>query len=127
MDPDVRSSIVVGRRPVLLKAVGLLLACVPVSGCTRRLPPPVTSPDGSMVLLTDIEHSRKDPVTYLCVVFEIRDASGHVLHAENTGASDRMRWDLSWVSNDRIRLRSSDIGTYYWQRQPDGRWKKEER
>jgi hypothetical protein len=111
-----------GRRP----SPGLLVACILLSGCTSRLPPPASSPDGSMTLHTRIERSRQDPAAYLCVAFEIRDASGRVLHAENTRASDRMRWDLSWVSNDRIRLRSSDIGTYDWRRQPDGRWSKDE-
>jgi hypothetical protein len=62
----------------------------------------------------------------LCVIFEVRDTSGRILHTENTLASDRMRWYMSWVSNDRIRLKSSDIGTYYWQRRADGSWQKEE-
>ena len=36
-----------------------------------------------------------------------------------------MRWETSWVTNERIRLKSSDIGTHYWRRQADGRWVKE--
>jgi hypothetical protein len=78
-----------------------------------------------MTLHTRIEQSRSDPTLYLCVIFEIRDRSGCILHTENTRASDVMRWEMSWVDNDRIRLRSSDIGTYEWVRQADGRWLKE--
>ncbi len=97
-----------------------------VAGCGGRgTPPPIASPDGSMTLHTRIEHRRADLVTWLCVVFEIRDRAGHVIHAENTRASDRMRWKMSWVSNDRIRLQNSDIGTLHWQRQSDGTWAKE--
>jgi hypothetical protein len=78
-----------------------------------------------MTLHTSIEQSRDDPGAYLCVILEIRDRDGKVLHSENTRASDVMRWDLSWISDDRIRLKSSDIGTHDWQRKDDGRWSKE--
>ncbi len=77
-----------------------------------------------MTLHTRIESSRADPGAYLCVIFEIRDRSGRVLYSENTRASDTMRWDLAWVSNNRIRLESSDIGRYDWRRQADGTWVK---
>jgi hypothetical protein len=97
-----------------------------IAGCgSRGTPPPIPSPDGSMTLHTRIERSKADLVTYLCVIFEIRDRTGRVTHTENTRASDRMRWNLSWVSNDRIRLKSSDIGTFEWKRLADGRWVKE--
>ncbi len=105
----------------------LLIAVLAIAGCgTRRGAVPIPSPDGSLVLHTHIELSRDDPVTYRCVVFEIRDGSGRVLHAENTKASDTMRWSMSWVGNDRVRLRSSDIGLFHWRRRADGRWLKEE-
>ena len=91
----------------------------------RHGPAPVPSPDGSMTLHTRVEQSRADPRTYLCVIFEVRDKSGRVLHSENTRASDRMRWEMSWVTNERVRLRSSDIGTYEWRRQADGKWVRE--
>ena len=102
---------------------GLLLL---IAGCGSRVTaPPIPSPDGSMTLHTRIERSKADLVTYLCVIFEIRDRSGRVIHTENTRASDRMRWKLSWVSNDRIRLNSSDIGTNEWKRLADGTWVKD--
>ncbi|MEO6812063.1 MAG: hypothetical protein ABI353_23375 [Isosphaeraceae bacterium] len=78
-----------------------------------------------MTLHTRIEQSRDDPGAYLCVIFEIHDHSGHVLFTENSRASDMMRWNISWVSDDRIRLESSDIGTSYWRQQADGGWVKE--
>jgi hypothetical protein len=102
---------------------GLSLLCLLVAGCgSRQGRPPVPSPDGTMMLHTRIEQSRQDPGAYLCVILEIRDRSGHVLYSENTRASDAMRWNVSWVSNDRIRLDSSDIGTYDWRKQPGGGW-----
>lgn len=79
-----------------------------------------------MTLHTRIEQSRNDSVTYLYVIFEIRDSSGRILHTENTRASDVMRWEMSWVADDRIRLESSDIGTREWRRQAGGNWMKEE-
>ena len=108
------------------KSLGLCLLFLFVAACGgRRAPAPIASPDGSMTLHTRVEQSRADPETYLCVVFEIRDQSGLMLHEENTRASDRMRWKMSWNSKDRIRLESSDIGTYHWRRQADGTWAKE--
>jgi hypothetical protein len=79
-----------------------------------------------MTLHTRVNQSRDDPGAYLCVIFEIRDRSGRVLHSENTRASDLMRWDMAWVSDDRVCLESSDIGTSCWRKQPDGFWVKEQ-
>jgi len=99
----------------------LLAGCVPRWSSTQTIP----SPDGSLTLVTSIEQSHADPKTYLCVVFEIRDRSGHVLHRENTRASDVMRWKMVWESNESIRLDSSDIGPSRWVRQPGGIWKRQ--
>jgi hypothetical protein len=44
----------------------------------------------------------------------------------STRASDVMRWEMSWVADDRIPLESSDIGTYEWMRQTDRNWEKEQ-
>jgi hypothetical protein len=107
------------------KIVRLSLVLLLAAGCEgRRERAAIPSPDGSMTLRTRIEQSRKDPFTYLCVVFEIRNGSGRILHTENTGASNTMRWNMTWVADDRIRLESSDIGTYEWGRQADGSWVK---
>lgn len=101
------------------------LMLVMVAGCDRKASAPLISPDGSLTLVTSVEHNRADPGAYLCVVFEIRDRSGKVLHTENTRASDLSRWRMAWVSTNKIKLESSDIGTYAWSEQADGIWKRE--
>ncbi len=111
------------RRTDLLGA-GLLCLTLTV-GCGRDAAPAVVSPDGSLTLVTSVEHTRADPRKYLCVVFEIRDRTGKVLHSENTGASHLSQWRMNWASTNEIRLVSSDIGTYCWSSQADGTWKKE--
>src|SRR5258708_39047870 len=102
----------------------LILALTLIAGCSHQSSS-ISSPDGSLSLLTSVEQSRQDPKTYLCVVFEVRDRSGKTLYRENTHASDTMRWRMVWESNDRVRLDSSDIGTCHWVRQADGSWKKQ--
>jgi hypothetical protein len=106
------------------RLVSLLLLLSLAAGCSRPVPPQA-SPDGSLILAASIERSRAAGSKYLCVILEIRDRAGKVLFRENTGASDVMKWNLHWESNTRIKLDSSDIGTYYWNRQPDGSWRKE--
>jgi hypothetical protein len=118
--------LLIGGRP-MRKVFGLSLLCLLVAGCaSRRGQSPIPSPDGSMTLHTRVNQSRDDPGAYLCIIFEIRDRSGRVLHSENTRASDLMRWDMAWLSDDRVRLKSSDVGTSFWRKQPDGVWVKEQ-
>jgi hypothetical protein len=105
---------------LLLVLVGAVVGCVPVGK------PPLPSPDGTLTLHTSVETSRSDPTAYGCVVLAIRDRSGKVLHHENSHASDFHRWDIEWISNDEIKLTSSDIGPLTWKRQSDGAWKREE-
>ena len=110
------------KRWILLMIIGLIAL---VCGCSSRTPTPkpIQSPDGQLVLVTSINTSKDDMTKYLCVRFEIRDSSGVVLHQEQTGASTRMRWRMYWDGNRRVVLESSDIGTYAWEQQPDGKWK----
>ena len=96
-----------------------------VVGCGRHASPSLVSPDGSLVLATSVERNRADPRKYLYVVFEIRDRKGKVLHSENTAASHLSQWQMSWVSTNKVKLESSDIGNYTWTKQADGSWKKE--
>jgi hypothetical protein len=103
--------------------LALLTLLVTVCGCAKHSQA-VSSPDGSLELVTSVERSNADPKTYLCVVFEIRDRAGKVLHKENTRASDVSKWSMAWISTNKIQLDSSDIGTYVWEKQPDGTWKK---
>lgn len=106
-----------------LFCLGLVCA---LAGCTPASKPPFPSPDGSLMLHTSIESSRSDPAAYGCVVIEIRDKSGKVLHRENSHASDFHKWEISWTSNDELKLMSSDIGDRTWVRQSDGTWEKDE-
>lgn len=104
----------------------LSLVCLFIAGCGgRQGQPPIPSPGGTMTLHSSIEQRRDDPSAYGCVVFEIRDSTGRVLHAENTRASDFMRWNMAWLADDHVRLESSDIGARHWRRQPDGVWVQE--
>jgi len=105
---------------LMLMVIGLMALC----GCSSRTPTPeLKSPDGQLVLVTSINTSQADMTKYLCVKFEIRDSSGTVLYQEQTGASTRMKWRMYWDGNRRVVLESSDIGTYAWEQQPDGKWK----
>ena len=105
--------------PLLLLTALVLVGCSPAS---RQVSQP--SPDGKLTLVAFPQQSTNNRVLQL-VMFEIRDQAGKVLHREDTRASDAMRWGMAWVSNERIELKSSDIGTYYWSRQHDGTWRKE--
>ncbi len=93
-------------------------------GCTERRSNSISSPDGSLTLVTSINDSQEDPTKYLCVKFQIVDSTGMVLYEEQTGASDRMRWSMQWDGNQRVVLNSSDIGTVAWEQQADGLWRK---
>lgn len=103
----------------------VLLVLLMAAGCGQKAAAPLISPDGSLTLLTSVESSRADPRAYHCVVFEIRDRTGKVLRRENTRASEMSQWQMTWASTNKIKLESSDIGTYYWTEQADGTWKKE--
>lgn len=91
-------------------------------GCTERRSHSVSSPDGTLTLITSINNSQEDPTKYLCVKFQIVDSTGRVLYEEQTGASNRMRWRIQWDGNTRVVLDSSDIGTVAWEQQVNGSW-----
>lgn len=97
-----------------------------LSGCspTPNLAP-IPSPDSRLTIVPTINQSQSDPTKYLCVRFAIVDGKGKILHQEQTAASTRMKWSLKWQSNDKIVLKSADIGTFVWQRQASGEWKKQ--
>lgn len=123
------------RRPWILAAalLGLgLLACVCVTALAvlfrdalpgRNVAQRIPSPDGAKVLVTNVNTNQADPRTYLTVEFEIRDAATDVIvFRQNTGASDRMRWSMQWLSDDEVQLSSSDIGDYCWRQAAEGEW-----
>ncbi len=83
----------------------------------------VPSPDGRRVVRATINQDKANPRQYLCVRIRIEDAAGRVEMDEQTGASHVMRWSVGWSGNDRVILRSSDIGPLGWRLGPDGTWK----
>ncbi len=96
-------------------------------GCTQRSSSDsnaIPSPNGNLTLITSINRSKEDLTKFLCVKFQIIDSTGRVLYEEQTGASDRMRWNMRWEDNQHVVLDSSDIGTIIWEQQADGSWRK---
>lgn len=84
---------------------------------------PIWSPKGHFEARTRINPDKSDRTRYLCVIIEIRDASGTLVHGEVTPASDCMRWSLAWADDETLRLKSSDVGIYTLHREKDGTWK----
>jgi len=109
----------------------LLVVSTLVAGCDRSSRTadvgaplvPMTTTDGRWSVVAAV--STSGPRSG-CVQFKIRDAQGHMVHREQTGASQRMRWEFAWDDADRLWFYSGDIGTSYWERQDDGVWKREE-
>src|SRR5690349_12225326 len=103
--------------------VAMVAPLLAIGGCS---PPPtrIPSPDAALELLASVETSKADLTSYRCVVIEIRNKAGQVLYKENTHASDTMNWSIAWVSTNKIRLDSSDIGTYFWVQQAQGGWRR---
>jgi hypothetical protein len=107
--------------------VSLLVAVLVVGALISVLRPRevrqvIASPDGNFVLVATVNRSKADPGRYLCVAFDVTDARGVLLDHHQTGASHVMRWNIGWLGNDTIRLESSDVGTYLWERREDGHW-----
>lgn len=109
------------RQFLTLPIMGLLF----LSGCGHKTPltSTIPSPDGTLLLSTDINQDKSDPTQYLCVVVEIRDKAGKVLFHENTHASSTQRWTIEWISNHEILLNSSDIGRRYIRWESSGKWR----
>jgi len=103
-------------------------AAVLCGGCTRRGNSTIQrfpSPDRKRVVEATINRNRDDPLAYLCVRLRIiRDPQGAaaVELDTQTGASNRMRWDVVWESDQQVLLNSSDIGERRWRRVDDDKW-----
>jgi hypothetical protein len=111
---------------ICLVAAAVAFVLIPGrSGAASTASQRIPSPDGSRVLVTSVNTSQADPTAYLTVEFEIRNAAnGEVLFRDSTGASVRMRWSMTWLSNSEVKLTSSDIGDYCWAEAPDGSWER---
>ncbi len=96
-----------------------------LSSCGNSGSPSVTqkSPDGAFELHTQTNQDKTNPARYLCVIVDIRDATGKVVYREVTPASDTMRWSIKWIDGKTIQLDSSDIGKFTIRRLEDGSWK----
>ena len=93
-----------------------------LGSCAPAGKPPLPSPDGSLVLFTSAESSHADPKAYGCIIIDIRDKTGKSLYHENTLATDGESWGFDWMSNDKVRLTGSNVGSCTWTRNPDGTW-----
>ncbi len=101
--------------------VGVLAAAGCINGCSGEgpkptTPPAVSSPDGSLSLVTTIGMDKADTETLHRVKIEILDSDGQVVFSEWTAVFDMYEWHAEWVDNDRICIRSSEFGDLYWQR-----------
>jgi hypothetical protein len=93
-------------------------------GCGGRDETRIPSPDGRLTFVAVPNPSRADARRYLCLYIRIVGADGAVRHEEQTGASSRLAWGVSWEGNSRVVLRSSDIGDLAWQLGADGVWRR---
>jgi hypothetical protein len=81
------------------------------------------SPSGDYFFETEVCR-RKDtgPDAYLCVFLRIFSRSGNLLQEINKYASDVHQWNAQRRDDATIRMNSSDIGNYIYERQHDGSW-----
>ncbi|PKO22311.1 MAG: hypothetical protein CVU38_10100 [Chloroflexi bacterium HGW-Chloroflexi-1] len=103
----------------------VLSGCLVPSDATRSPSKTETidSPQGDRTLVIDTNTSKDDPTRYLTLVFEVREKkTDRTLHRQQTRASSRMAWSMSWLDHSTVQLRSSDVGTYCWQEQDNGTW-----
>ena len=117
--------VVLGVAMTLGLSLALAAGLVHLIGPSRRIAESrtVVSPDGRRVVKATINANRADPRKYLCVKIRIENVAGEVELDEQTGASQVIRWSAGWSGNDRVILRSSDMGPLGWQLGPDGTWK----
>ena len=102
----------------LFTIASLILGC---SGAPSVALRPIPSPSRTYTVTPSINTSTKDRTRYLCVAFDVTDNSGATVGHVQTGASDGMRWALGWHDDGTIVLYSSDIGTYAWKLDANGR------
>jgi hypothetical protein len=94
----------------------MLFVCIALSGCgVGDKDHEATSPDGTMYFRT----STTEGTLLVVTIFE---QNGTILHEENTRASRVHRWSVDWVSDSKIMIKTSDIGSLALIRGDDGRW-----
>lgn len=107
---------------ILIAFVWLALVIHIFTGVKPYTPDPVYSPDLSKVIIPTVSFDKNNYETYLLVQLKIQDTqTNEILFQIQTHASDRMRWTISWIDNETIKLDSSDIGSYCWSEE-NGIW-----
>lgn len=101
--------------PVICLVLGMTF-CILVAGCNKRIVEKL-SPDKSLKL----KAYSNDGFVY----FEVLNSKGDLLCKINTAASAYHRWAAEWVANDKILLKSSDMGDYYWIKASENEWQKQ--
>lgn len=82
------------------------------------------SPNGIYRLDCVLETSKADPKGYYSIIFKIYNANGKLLFEKNTYVSHFHRWDVKWLTDEKIYLESSDIGNTYWIKKTNDDWYK---
>ena len=104
---------VVSHAVSVMKNTILILIVVGLLSCGDRNLGRFASPSGLYSL--DVELGNKDnPSDRYILMFKLRDRAGEELDHLRTGASDVMKWSVTWVDKNTIILYSQDIGTYAW-------------
>lgn len=93
----------------------LLLLTLIFLSCARRTEERIPSPNGKLVLAPMVDKNAD-------VVIRILDKAGGVVFSETTFASDSQNWSMTWATDRKVVLRSSDCGTFEWVCDEAGRW-----
>lgn len=92
----------------------LILLVTGLLSCGDRNLERLDSPSGLYTLDVELLGSDNNPSDRYILIFKLRDQEGEELDRLRTGASDVMKWSVTWVDKDTIILYSQDIGTYVW-------------
>lgn len=88
----------------------------------HKLPPPITSPDGTLTAFLSVTDSHGDPDTHMRLAIELRDSHGTVVYKRQTKASALRYYNPAWESDKCFKLESSEVGTLRWFKASDGTW-----
>ena len=92
----------------------LILIVTGLLGCGDQNLERLDSPSGLYSLDVELLGNDDNPSDRYILIFKLRDRDGEELDRLRTGASDVMKWSVTWVDKDTIILYSQDIGTYAW-------------
>lgn len=93
-----------------------IIFCMFTAGCGKKIVEEL-SPDKSLKLKA---YSNEG-----FVYIEILNLRGDLLYKINTRASAYHRWGVEWVATNKILLKSSDMGDYYWINISENEWQKQ--